>query len=327
MATAEQIKSLLSSHSDRDDTRFYAIAMQVAAAEARKGNQTLAADIRKMIDSARSKARSSEPVPISSPPGELEDLLSMTMPQLRFSDMVLTERLTKRLQRILNEQRQIQKIRSHGLDPRRKLLLSGPPGCGKTMTASVLAGELGLPLFTVRLDGLITKFLGETATKLRLIFETVSKHRAVYLFDEFDAIGSQRGMVHEVGEMRRIVNSFLMLIENNVGSSLIVAATNDATALDSALFRRFDALLELPAPSLELIIKTLKSRLVSVKTPRLAFDKVAQTATGMSYAEICRVCDEAIKDMLLDNKKTMATDRLLNALEERRTFISESSKN
>lgn len=325
MANAAQIKSLLESHTNRDDARFYATAMQVAAAESRKGNQNLASDIRKLIDRARGQAQTSEPIQISSPPGELQDLLIMTMPKVRLSDMVLTETLTTRLQRILSEQRQIEKIRSHGLDPRRKLLLSGPPGCGKTMTASVLAGELGLPLFTVRLDGLITKFLGETATKLRLIFETVTKHRAVYLFDEFDAIGSQRGMSHEVGEMRRIVNSFLMLIENNVGSSLIVAATNDATALDSALFRRFDALLELPTPNEALIIETLKVRLAAVRTPRLSYQKIAQAAAGMSYAEVCRVCDEAIKDMLLDDKKSMNTDRLLHSLEERRTFISESS--
>lgn len=326
MATAEQIKSLLSSYSDRDDSRFYSTAMQVAASEARKGNRTLAAEIRKMIDQARAREAAGEPVPISSPPGDMEDLLSMTKPQVRLSDMVLTAELHSRLQRILNEQKQIEKIRSHGLDPRRKLLLSGPPGCGKTMSAAVLAGELGLPLFTVRLDSLITKFLGETATKLRLIFETVAKHRAVYFFDEFDAIGSQRGMVHEVGEMRRIVNSFLMLIENCTGSSLVVAATNDASALDSALFRRFDALLELPVPEESRIIEICRNRLASVPTSRLAFKKVAQAAAGMSYAEICRVCDEAIKEMLLDDKKTMTTQRLLKALDERRTFITERTR-
>lgn len=324
MATAEQIKTLLKSHADRDDSRFYAVAMQVAANEARKGNRVLADEIRRMIDRARaSSPPPSSPVSIAAPSGELGDLLTMTLPQTRLPDMVLSEKLAGSLRRILNEQREIETIRSHGLHPRRKLLLSGPPGCGKTMTASALAGELGLPLFTVRLDGLITKFLGETASKLRQIFEAVDRHRAVYLFDEFDSIGSRRGMMHEVGEMRRIVNSFLMLIENNQGSSLIVAATNDAGALDPALFRRFDALVELPAPDEARIIKTLKTRLAGIGHSRVAFATIAREAAGLSYAEVCRVCDEAIKTALLSGTPKITTSVLRDALEERRSFLRE----
>jgi len=101
---------------------------------------------------------------------------------------------------------------AHGLSPRRKLLLVGPPGTGKTLSASVLASELGIPLFQVRLDGLITKFMGETAAKLRQIFDATSQTRGIYFFDEFDAIGSQRGLTNDVGEIRRVLNSFLQTI-------------------------------------------------------------------------------------------------------------------
>ena len=140
------------------------------------------------------------------------------------ADMVLGSQVAGQIDRILKEQRLHSRIREHGLSPRRKLLLIGPPGTGKTMTASVLAGELGIPLLSVRLDALITKFMGETAAKLRQVFDAVSDVRGVYFFDEFDAIGSQRGLANDVGEIRRVLNSFLQMIENDHSNSLIVAA-------------------------------------------------------------------------------------------------------
>lgn len=328
MANAEQIKSLLRSHSEGDDARFYATAMQVAANESLKGNRSLAEDIRRMVDRARAKRKTSANavIPISSPSGELDGLLAMTSPQLRLSDMVLTETVERTLRRILNEQKQIETIRSHGLEPRRKLLLSGPPGCGKTMAASAIAGELGLPLFTVRLDGLITKFLGETASKLRGIFDAIEKHRAVYLFDEFDAIGSQRGMANEVGEMRRIVNSFLMLVETSRSHSIIVAATNDAGALDDALFRRFDSLLELPKPNDELILRALNSNLAGIKKSRVSFTKLSRAASGLSFAELRIVCHEAIKEMLLTGARSLTTSHIESAMEERHNFLKDRNR-
>jgi SpoVK/Ycf46/Vps4 family AAA+-type ATPase len=327
MANAEQMKALLHSHAERDDGRFYAVAMQVAASEAGKGNRVLADEIRQMIDRLRAKAERSAPlVPIASPSGEFEGLMTMSSPQLRCSDMVLTEAVEKSLSRILNEQKHLARIRSHGLEPRRKLLLSGPPGCGKTMTASALAGELGVPLFTVRLDAVITKFLGETASKLRAVFDAIEKNRAVYLFDEFDAIGSRRGMAHDVGEMRRIVNSFLMLIESSRSNSIVVAATNDAAALDTALFRRFDVLLELPHPGKDLIIAAYRANLANVKKERIAYTRLAELSEGLSFAEIRKVCDEAIKEMLLTGASSLGTQRLIDALEERRSYLTDHTK-
>ena len=253
MASANQLKSLIKSHIEGDEERFYSIAMQLAAHEAKIGHGKLAEELRDLVDQAKAR-RSMSPketgktVPIGRPRGELAGLLSASWPKHRLGEMVLDEHLEYQLKRVIREQRQASRLLSHGLSPRRKLLLKGPPGTGKTLTASVLAGELGLPLFQVRLDGLITKYMGETAAKLRQVFDATDRMRGVYFFDEFDAIGSRRGMDNDVGEVRRILNSFLQMIEQDESHSLIVAATNHPEILDHALLRRFDDILHYELP-------------------------------------------------------------------------------
>lgn len=203
---------MLKSHIEGDEAHFYSVAMQVAAHEAKAGHGKLAEELRAMIDAAKTRRRADavtrKPTPIGQPRGELTHLLEVSYPHARLGDMVLEPSVEGRLKRIIKEQRHFGKIRDHGLQPRRKLLLVGPPGTGKTLTASVLAGELGIPLFLVRLDSLITKYMGETAAKLRQVFDAVREMRGVYFFDEFDAIGSQRGLANDVGEIRRVLTAF-----------------------------------------------------------------------------------------------------------------------
>src|SRR6185437_12141093 len=226
--SADQFKALLSSLVDGDEAHFFSVAMQIAAHEARVGHGKLAEEIRALIDKAKSRQSisSKAPIPLARPRGEAAELLTVSYPAVRLSDMVLSSSIRKKLERVIREHRAVRVIRSRGLPPRKKLLLIGKPGTGKTLTASVLAGELGLPLFLVKLDTLITKFMGETAAKLRLIFEALAHTRGVYLFDEFDSIGSARGLANDVGEIRRIVNSFLQLVDQDESDSLVIAATN-----------------------------------------------------------------------------------------------------
>src|SRR5688572_12237456 len=193
MASGDQLKALLKAHLEGDEQRFRSVAMQVAAHEAKRGHGQLAEELRALIDGAKKL----QAIPISRPRGELANLLSVSYPKSRLGDVVLSQELTKQLNRVIREQRHSTRILAYGLSPRRKLLLVGPPGTGKTLTASVLAGELGIPLLQVRLDGLITKFMGETASKLRQIFESTTHSRGVYFFDEFDAIGSRRALTNE----------------------------------------------------------------------------------------------------------------------------------
>jgi SpoVK/Ycf46/Vps4 family AAA+-type ATPase len=172
MANADQLKALVRSHADGDDARFFAVAMQVAAQAARSGHGKFAQELRDLVDQSKAKRsadRAAKPIPVAKPRGELAGLITASYPKTRLADMALDDLVRHRIERVLTEQRQRDRLRQHGFAPMRKLLLIGPPGTGKTMTASALAGELGLPLFTIQLDGLITKYMGETAAKLRLV--------------------------------------------------------------------------------------------------------------------------------------------------------------
>jgi hypothetical protein len=286
MTTARHIVTLLKSHIAGDEDRFLATAMQLAAHEARQGHGKLAQDLRDLVDAAKAKGstmrREAKPVPLVQPKGELASLLSARYPDLRLPDMILPDAIRGRLERVLSEQRQQQTLRDNGLQPRRKLLLVGPPGSGKTMTAGVLGGELHLPLFTIVLDGLITKFMGETAAKLRMVFDAMQATRGVYFFDEFDAIGARRGERHDVGEIRRVLNSFLQFLEQDESIGLILAATNHPELLDKALFRRFDDVIEYSMPDIGLAEALLRARLDRFDTRGLAWSEAAEQAVGLS---------------------------------------------
>ena len=328
MPSADQIKSLIASLAQGDEAHFYSVAMQIAASEARMGHGKLAEDIRSLIDKAKSRVSpsSKNPIPLARPRGELAELLSVSYPNVRLSDMVLGVSIKRKLERVIREQRAIQIIRGRGLSPRRKLLLIGKPGTGKTLTASALAGELGLPLFIVRLDSLITKFMGETAAKLRLIFEALNQTRGIYLFDEFDSIGSARGLSNDVGEIRRVLNSFLQMVEQDHSDSLVVAATNHVGILDRALFRRFDDIVEYDLPDKDRIVETLKTKLGAFKTQRIQWPRLATLARGLNYADITRACEDLIKDALIHERTFVTHTEIAHALRDRRLAVTHRRK-
>src|SRR5258708_2480738 len=237
MATSDQLKALIRSHFNDDLEHFITVALQLAAHEAQQGHGALAHDIRGIIDKAR---REQNVFKVFQFPQDLRGLVLSEESKVSLISLVVTKDIRVRIDRIIHEYRQQEKLKSHGLSNRRKILLAGQPGTGKTMTAQVLAHELKLPLHTIQVDKLVTKFMGETAAKLRQIFDLIQKEQAVYLFDEFDAIGGERSLENDVAEMRRVLNSFLQFIERDPSDSLIIAATNNPRLLDKALFRRFN---------------------------------------------------------------------------------------
>lgn len=324
MATARQLRALLRSYGEGDEERFYTTALQLAAHEARAGHGKLAQELRALVDEARSKRSATtlgggaSAVPIAKPRGELSNLLSVSYPETRLADMVLPDELERRLHRVLREQRQQAKLLSHGLPPRGKLLLVGPPGSGKTLTARALAGELHLPLFVIVLDALMTKFMGETAAKLRIVFDAIGQTRGVYLFDEFDAIGGQRAATNDVGEIRRVLNSFLQFLEDVPPTSLIIAATNHPDLLDPALFRRFDDVIEYRHPDQNLAEQVFRARLASFQIDEIDWQQILATAEGSSYSEIVRACEDAAKDAILSDSEQITTGMLETALDDRK---------
>lgn len=323
MASAEQLKALLRSYAERDEPRFLSVAMQIAALEARQGHAKLAQELRSVIDEVKARGviaprTPQQPVPLVQPKGDLAAVLAVTYPRTRLQDMVLDGVVRGRLLRVLLEQRQHFKLREHGLRPRHRILLVGPPGSGKTMTASAIAGEMTLPLFTIQLDGLLTKFMGETASKLRLVFDAIRSTRGIYLFDEFDSIGGHRAASNDVGEIRRVLNSFLQFLENDDSDSLIIAATNNPQMLDTALFRRFDDVIEYQTPTPELAVELVTSRLGQFSGPTLDVASIAAAARDLSYAEIARACDDAVKEAILDDSTEAKASALLAGFEERR---------
>lgn len=321
MANAEQLKALIKSHAEGDDGRFYSIAMQMAAHAARQGHSRLAEELRKLIDDAKEKGfgvKSTSVTNLRQPKGELAGLLSVSYPKEQLSSLILPEQTRNRLERIVLEQRQKHRLTEHGLTPRRKILLYGPPGTGKTLTASALAGELHLPLYRILLDGLITKYMGETAAKLRLIFDSIEQVHGIYFFDEFDAIGAHRSSQNDVGEIRRVLNSFLQFLEQSNSDSLILAATNNLNLLDKALFRRFDDVIEYQIPNKDLAIQSFKNLLTLIDASKVDFIKVGEASSGLSYAEIAKISEDAVKNVVLSERHIhLTTDIVLKSIVER----------
>lgn len=313
MATAEQLKSLIRSHLSEDDERFYTLALQVAAHEAHQGHGALAHDIREIIDKARRTRGSNSLLKF---PQELAGLVLSQNSDLPLAAMVVPEAFKERIQRVIHEFRQQAKLKKYGMSNRRKILLAGPPGTGKTMTARILSHELRLPLHTIQVDKLVTKFMGETSAKLRQIFDLIRDERGIYLFDEFDAIGGDRSLENDVGEMRRVLNALLQFIEQDSSESLIIGATNNHGLLDRALFRRFDDVLHYELPDEAARQRLIENVLGSFKG-RLAWKSILAGSKGLSHAEIDHACRDAIKDSILSDQAKVETASLVRTFQER----------
>ncbi len=314
-ATADHIKALVKSHSSGDDEGFYAVALQVAAKAARQGHHRLAVELKDLVDAARRQSSGTIVTPIAQPRGEIAGLVSASFPGVGLKDLVIADDVRAKINRVLAEQRQRHRLMDQGFHPVHRLLLEGPPGTGKTMTAAVVARELDLPLMTIRLDSVLSKYLGETGSKLRLLFDAVASQRAVYLFDEFDALGGDRAG-NDVGEARRILNSFLVFLEEASPESVVIAATNNRAILDRALFRRFDAVITYRQPTPEEAVKVLKARLGPMGNG-IRWATVRKSTSGMSHAELVKAAETAAKRTLLSGHDRVAVATLIASLSER----------
>ncbi len=313
MPTSEQIESLILSHFDVNPERFNTLALQIAAYEARHGHQGFANSILKIIEKNRTQKHLRQEISPS-----LQDTVLKIDSEYQISNFISSPETTNRLKRIIEEYRNRDKLSRYNLKNRRKILLCGPAGTGKTLTASVLACELDMPLYLVQLDKIVTKYMGETSAKLRQVFEMIETTPGVYLFDEFDAIGTQRTKDNDVGEIRRVLNSFLKFIENDLSKSIIVCATNNLSLLDNALFRRFDDVIIFKLPTIKEKILLLKHYLCGYEGG-LNIESIATKIGKLSHSEIAQIATNAIKDSILSGRKKISSSQIAKAIKEKKS--------
>lgn len=312
MATAEQIMSLIRSHTRDDREHFHTVALQIASYEARRGHRAFADDIRKAFKTAPAETKCPEAVI----PEDMQDILVPRHSDFRRCQLVLCEDNRKRIERIMHEYVQQELLKQYGLSHRRKILLAGPPGTGKTMTAHVLANTLHIPLIGVQLDMILSRYMGESSAKLHRVFDFITKNRALYLFDEFDTLASERGDSN-LGEMRRVLNTLLLCIEQDHSDSLLVAATNKQEMLDRAIFRRFDDCIEYTLPGAVGISQLIRNSLSTFLPSDIPVASVAARYEHMSCADVVNACRDAVKTALLEGKQFITRAMLEQSLSER----------
>jgi SpoVK/Ycf46/Vps4 family AAA+-type ATPase len=236
--------------------------------------------------------------------------------QLRH-EMILPSAVEKRFGRIEKEFAARSRLAVHGLKPRRKVLLYGPPGCGKSLGAERLAWNTGLPLLKVRFDTLLSSYFGETLINLRRIFESAKNTPCALFLDECDTLARSRTERNDIGEITRITNALLEMLEDFQGQGLVIAATNLNSSLDTALFRRFDEVLKIPLPSIEEITRLLKVTLSAMKTDAsILWREIASEMDGMSCSEVVNVAQNAAKHCVLAGSEIIKDEDIRFAMED-----------
>jgi SpoVK/Ycf46/Vps4 family AAA+-type ATPase len=332
MARGDTIRKLFKSFSQNNREEFYIAAMELIQEEKDKNHILLAKDLEKMLQ-VPPKKTASNVSPWNVVPDVPKDkdtglsLIEVTQYDLTWDRVILSETNLQVLEKIVLENRKKDILQIHGLKPSSKLLFCGPPGCGKTLTAKVVASILGLPLVYVNLSSVISSYLGETAVNLKKIFDYIQVGEWVVLFDEFDAIARDRNAPHEHGEIKRLVNSLIQLMDNSNDKSIFIAATNYESLLDSAVWRRFDEVLFFDKPNLQLRKSIIKSKLAGIRHQDINIEEVASKLQGTTGADIERICFDAIKSVILINEKVLTASKFDEALQrhlERNHIIQNS---
>ena len=310
---AELLKRIIQSHRAHDDDGFVNAVRQVIAAERKLGHARAADELEQALRVPSDKPASRAPAVALATVHELQrgrvddpHILEVRSLTRTLEDIVLAEDTEARVLRFLREYSHRAQLAAHGLAPARKLLFHGPPGNGKTLCAEVLAGELSLPLYYVRFDALIASYLGETAANLRKVFEQAKRRPGVLFFDEVDAIARSRDERDDVGELKRVVNSFLQLLDGDSSAGPVVAATNRQRSLDDALWRRFDDVVLFPLPDRAQLRRYLLRRFNAVKTHSLTVDEAATLCEGMCLSDVARITTDAVKSMVLDGAQALS---------------------
>ena len=320
MANGKILRQLFKAGTLGDSAAFRLASEAIIEEERQKQHHLLANDLEKILYGGDAHAQSpgrkfsfDYDIPVDKERGLA--LLDIRPPKRSLEEMILPQASSDMIEELLEEHRRAEVLRSYGMKPSGKIIFFGPPGCGKTLAAEVIAFELDRPLAVVRLDALVSSFLGETAANLRKVFDFISRHDLVVLFDEFDAIGKERGDSGEHGELRRVVNAVLQMMDAYDGKSLILAATNHENILDSAIWRRFDDAIEFPLPNQKELISLLQLKLRGTRRQFELDDKeLLNEFEGKSGADVERVVRRAVKRMILRGQEFLTIKELRSAL-------------
>ena len=317
MANGKVLRQLIKAGATGDVAAFRRVSEVIIEEERQKQHHLLANDLEHILygDHAiqTSRVPAAPPVPVDKERGL--PLLDIRQPSRSLDEIVLPESSSDAVEEILEENRRADVLRTYGMKAISKVIFFGPPGCGKTLAAEVVACELDMPLAIVRLDTLVSSYLGETAANLCQIFDFISQYPMVVLFDEFDAIGKERGDSGDHGELRRVVNAVLQMMDAYQGKSLILAATNHEHILDSAIWRRFDDAIEFPLPDKHQLSELMKLKLRGIRRQfELEDAEVLSLFIGKSGADLERIVRRAIKRMILRSQEFLTLKDLKNAL-------------
>ena len=313
MSRADLILSLVQAGSEGDQALLRSTVEAIAAEERAKSHHNLADRLVKQLGEARARPRTPEVV--RSYDGGHGGLLYEIDPRRSLADMYIDDEVRQACRELVEEQHRRDLLRSYGLEPRHRVLFSGPPGNGKTSLAEAIATELMVPLFVVRYEAVIGSFLGETSSRLKKLFDFVRTHQCVLFFDEFDTLGKERGDTHETGEIKRVVSSLLLQIDALPSHVIVVTATNHAELLDRAVWRRFQLRLELTPPSAsqkEQWFQRLQKRLDAPLgiSPKILASKLPAT----SFSDLEQFCEDVHRRYVLAlpgaNLKEIVTERL-----------------
>lgn len=301
---------------------FRSVSEEIIREEREKQHHLLANDLEKILYGRPSSIpitfrRVNENVPTDRESNL--PLLEVKEPVRSLDDVVLSDENSKSIEALLLEHRRADLLQTYGLRPADRLLFYGPPGCGKTLTAEIIATELNYPLAIVRMDSLISSFLGETAANLRKVFDFAQTIPMVLLIDEFDALAKERSDKSEHGELKRVVNAVLQMIDAYANRSVLIAATNHEFILDTAIWRRFEEVFHFSPPTVEQLHCLLEMKLRGVRRdfdPRTT--RITSRFKGLSHADVERVLRHAIKEMILQGQEFLQISHLENALRRER---------
>ncbi len=325
MARGDLIKEMLSSYRIGDDLAFRSAASKVIDEERRKHHQLLADELQEILGgdpgvvaAASSTDAGLGPAPVSRlrplpSTRDEQELIELYRPQRTLERQVLSAEASQCLLEVIDEQERAAALRAFGLSPTRTLLFVGPPGTGKSTSAEALAAELGMPLARIKLPSIVSSLLGETSKNLAAIFESIRLESWVVLFDEFDAIGRERDHALEHGELKRVVTSFLQLLDSHSGPSLIVAATNHPGMLDGAVWRRFDQVVGFDLPD-QHTIERLLVRMLRRFDYSFSVQTAAKKLAGKSQADIELVCLAAMKRSVLRGDDVVSVEDVDSAM-------------